>query len=199
MKKCCVALCVLTMLVALPVLAGASMLTFDEWGAGYSDIPDGYGEFHWVDKDTGISWGYINAYSGAAIEQGTVSKPNVAYNGFGVDVWITRDSAFTFNGAYFTAWYEETLNIVIKGYLGSTPLFETTVVANSTAPVYASLNWSGIDRLTFSPMSSATDRWYNHFSMDNFKYNEAVPIPGAVWLLGSGLLGLIGLKRRFLG
>jgi hypothetical protein len=27
----------------------------------------------------------------------------------------------------------------------------------------------------------------------------AVPIPGAVWLLGSGLLGLLGLKRRILG
>jgi fibro-slime domain-containing protein len=26
-----------------------------------------------------------------------------------------------------------------------------------------------------------------------------VPIPGAVWLLGSGLVGLIGLKRKFLG
>jgi hypothetical protein len=29
--------------------------------------------------------------------------------------------------------------------------------------------------------------------------NAPVPIPGAVWLLGSGLLGLFGLKRRFLG
>jgi hypothetical protein len=26
-----------------------------------------------------------------------------------------------------------------------------------------------------------------------------VPIPGAVWLLGSGLLGLLGLRRKFLG
>jgi hypothetical protein len=24
-----------------------------------------------------------------------------------------------------------------------------------------------------------------------------VPIPGAVWMLGSGLLGLVGLRRRF--
>jgi hypothetical protein len=29
--------------------------------------------------------------------------------------------------------------------------------------------------------------------------NGDVPIPGAVWLLGSGLLGLVGLKRKFLG
>lgn len=32
-----------------------------------------------------------------------------------------------------------------------------------------------------------------------FKANfSAIPIPGAVWLLGSGLLGLIGLRRRLL-
>ena len=29
----------------------------------------------------------------------------------------------------------------------------------------------------------------------NFKYT-AVPIPGAMWLLGSGLIGLVGLRRR---
>ena len=28
---------------------------------------------------------------------------------------------------------------------------------------------------------------------------QVVPIPGAVWLLGSGLLGLLGLRRRFVG
>lgn len=34
-----------------------------------------------------------------------------------------------------------------------------------------------------------------YFAMDNLEYN-AVPVPGAVWLLGSGLVGLLGLKRR---
>jgi hypothetical protein len=27
-------------------------------------------------------------------------------------------------------------------------------------------------------------------------YNNAVPVPAAVWLLGTGLLGLIGIRRR---
>ena len=31
----------------------------------------------------------------------------------------------------------------------------------------------------------------------DFLVHRAVPIPGAVWLLGSGLLGLMGFRRRF--
>jgi len=36
-------------------------------------------------------------------------------------------------------------------------------------------------------------------SIDNLVINEAAaaPIPAAVWLLGSGLLGLVGLRRKF--
>jgi hypothetical protein len=30
-------------------------------------------------------------------------------------------------------------------------------------------------------------------------YTKATPIPGAVWLLGSGLVGLVGLRRRMRG
>ena len=39
---------------------------------------------------------------------------------------------------------------------------------------------------------------YNGFFGPNLRFAEApapVPVPGSVWLLGSGLLGLIGLKR----
>jgi hypothetical protein len=34
-----------------------------------------------------------------------------------------------------------------------------------------------------------------YFAMDDLESNP-VPVPAAVWLLGSGLIGLIGIRRR---
>jgi autotransporter-associated beta strand protein len=45
----------------------------------------------------------------------------------------------------------------------------------------------------------------NYFALADGVYNNItvtgspVPVPGAVWLLGSGLLGLLGLRRKYLG
>lgn len=35
-----------------------------------------------------------------------------------------------------------------------------------------------------------------YFTLDNLEYVSAIPIPAAVWLFGSGLIGLIGFARR---
>jgi hypothetical protein len=40
----------------------------------------------------------------------------------------------------------------------------------------------------------------NHeFSIAGLSFEHAVPVPGAVWLLGSGLIGLVGLRRKYQG
>ena len=37
-----------------------------------------------------------------------------------------------------------------------------------------------------------------HFQDDGSSYfGSTVPVPGAIWLLGSGLIGLVGLKKKF--
>lgn len=46
--------------------------------------------------------------------------------------------------------------------------------------------------------ASSPDSGQGNYNMVEFSVTP-VPIPGAVWLLGSGLVGLIGLKRKFLG
>jgi hypothetical protein len=41
-----------------------------------------------------------------------------------------------------------------------------------------------------------TAEWYYHGTLDGFVAPPAVPVPAAVWLFGSGLLGLVGVARR---
>ena len=59
---------------------------------------------------------------------------------------------------------------------------------------------------SFDALGIVSKTWYNPYSsppgypeltanFDYLQYN--VPIPGAVWLLGSGLIGLVGFSRKF--
>lgn len=55
---------------------------------------------------------------------------------------------------------------------------------------------ANVSKLTFYSPKNTYD-YDGYPSIDNLVINEVVPIPGAVWLLGSGLLGLAGLRRKF--
>lgn len=56
---------------------------------------------------------------------------------------------------------------------------------------------NGVHTLDFRLQSTglANDIQSDHFYVDNIRVS-AVPVPGAVWLFGSGLLGLISVARR---
>ncbi len=64
-----------------------------------------------------------------------------------------------------------------------------------TFPAAAS-NVQTVDFVINSNHAVSPERVYVYFHEINFE-GTAVPIPSAIWLLGSGLFGLVGIKRKF--
>jgi hypothetical protein len=106
---------------------------------------------------------------------------------------------------------------------GSTPLDTTTVSSSDTWVTFDLLSnpslWDYVSdlgdnsvslRLNNNALSSSLIRKADFYSSEYYHpedwnyydpylfidYSE-VPLPGAVWLLGSGLIGLVGVRRRF--
>jgi hypothetical protein len=70
------------------------------------------------------------------------------------------------------------------------PIFETFLFSE-----FAGADFSDITRITWG--FSAPVGPYSNISFDSLTADAApTPIPGAIWLLGSGLAGLIGLRRK---
>lgn len=65
-------------------------------------------------------------------------------------------------------------------------------------------NLTSMSGFSFDNVGIITKTWYNPSpavtaDFDYLYYNYSpVPIPGAVWLLGSGLIGLVGIRRKFM-
>jgi len=48
-------------------------------------------------------------------------------------------------------------------------------------------------------LTDIEDSEFISYNLNGTLYANPVPIPGALWLFGPGLLGLVGLKRKYLG
>lgn len=53
-----------------------------------------------------------------------------------------------------------------------------------------------LDIYNVDASGSITNGSYSGFTIDSYYGLSAVPVPGAVWLLGTGLLGLAGFRRK---
>ncbi len=59
----------------------------------------------------------------------------------------------------------------------------------------ASLFFGVIDTVPFNELVISWNNAQDAVGFDNLEYGSPVPVPAAIWLFGSGLLGLIGFAR----
>ena len=125
--------------------------------------------------------GYYNA---------VVTSPNVAFNSAGgtATITATNGSIFTVASAYFTAAWNDNLQMQAVGYgTNGTILYNNTYTLNTSSKQQISLNYSGISSLVLTASGGTLHSGYTHpsstiFAMDNLVYslgtgNPPTPTP----------------------
>ena len=199
MKKATLTVFVLALALVLAGPANAELVDFDSIIAADTEraIPTGYAGFTWDSLFAVMS----DSYDYNPTNHNTVtfpSSPNAAFNGTGVvQVYASKSTPFNLVGAYFSYFAVNdgfspysSAGITVTGY-NSGRLVGAVHVSLTNNFVYQSLGLANIDTVTFTTDEGVDKHWW---LMDNMEYS-AVPLPGTVWLLGSGFLGLAGWRR----
>lgn len=207
-----VAVCV-CMLVA-PFNTLATTLTFDDittfTGSSLTDPSEpmyqlltntNYGGFAWAQFF--LMW-YLfldEEHPVSGYENGLVSGEYIAWKNDNIPSVITRSELFNFNSVYLTAAWNNDLNITVEGYVGGvtgTQLYTQTVVVDTTGPTLFDFNYDGIDTVrfvSFGGTNAGLGGGGVQFAMDDFAFS-VIPIPPALLLFCSGLLGLVGFAKK---
>ncbi len=163
-------------------VSAQTVLTFDDLpGTEVAPLPTNYGGLTW---DSG--WYY---YGYAQTPYNPESDPDRVFT-------LANDAGFdfaaptVFDGAYFSGASKATVQFLL--FLGGNPVGSSSVLSPSDTPTFLSSGYAGlVDRVEIDTPSP--DFWV----MDNVTFNGTqVPEPGTMALLGTGLVGLAGIRRR---
>jgi hypothetical protein len=142
-----------------------------EWGGADLDAPH-----------SGTYEGYFGEVGAMGVLSQTIATtPGASYN---VSFWI---------------WYYETPGDISNQFQvkwNSDIIFDQTDITGYWPVVYTQYQFTEVAINTFTVLSFSLRNDPGWIYMDDISVSQ-IPIPGAVWLLGSGLVGLAGLRRKF--
>lgn len=168
--------------------ASAQVITFDDLVATPIGalVTNGYANLNWS------NFAYTTPTQSASLINsgyvaGTVSGSNVGLNAYSNPASFSSNTPFTFISTYVTrAWANGTTHFA--GYNGDNLLYSADISATTTAPTFATFNWSGITKVVISSNS--------HSALDNINI-AAVPEPETYALMATGLLfGFVARRRK---
>jgi hypothetical protein len=151
---------------------------------------------------------FTNAVMNNAGATFTINQSKVTFNSPVVNngTWITDPSTIIFHGIFtgqtgtMTGSTGDTWEFLGSGAntinLGGKPINITTLVLGQGVTLNITDGSLTVNTLIDPTGTLSGITGTGAFSATNYSTLSAVPIPGAIWLLGSGLAGLIPLRRR---
>lgn len=209
MKKGAIFLITAILIICLHSPAQANVITFDDITSGITNVnvPNNYAGFNWLNQTQTL-------YDGRFMEVfgNNYSAPSANYaifNKYGTrEISIAFNEVINFSGAYFSGWGinnklakdgTTATSVTVLGYQGESLVDSRSMNLTTNQYDWLSANLLGIDRLVIQSSSDRT--WW---LMDDFSYDTpindataAVPEPTTLLLLGTGLIGIASIRKRF--
>jgi hypothetical protein len=134
-------------LLAATVLRADPTITFDDLPGQQVPVPAGYHVLNWVNFD------YLNGntygLNPSGYQTGIVSGNDVIY-GIGGETATISAGMFDLISAYATAAWNDNLQLVAKGYINGTLVYNQTYTLNATSPTLLNFNFYGVNEVDFT-------------------------------------------------
>ena len=177
---------ILSTVIALFISTSTSAITYNFYQGGYTDGAFVSGTFELEDYDLD---GQLSSFEGELIDFSMTFSGNSLVNAFSISHIETNNNEVVYNP------YDDLENFLgddVYQYYSTDEQIVATTGAGLLYGAGAALGGSCL-----SGMECGVVNIFEAFDFtDEMVVVSSVPVPAAVWLFGSGLLGLIGVARR---
>ena len=148
----------------------------------YTEVPTNYGGLTW--NNFGVTAGIIDTNSG--YQAAVISSNNVVFNRDGFPASISNATPFNLVSAYFTAAWNDNLQLEVQGFAAGTLRYDQTFTLSAVAHSLLTFNYTGVDKVYFLAYGGTPHSGYSYsdppytggtwFAMDNLTVvNNAGP------------------------